>query len=172
MSFFLAEDSGSKNDKSDKSTASDVKISTRTEAMAALARMTPVVDLGPGHRWFEIRNAEDAVIAGYFSQTALSHFYGLEEEREGGHPRRWFFLTKLNEVEKVFAPVALCVAPEGAIIKDRELVADCHTTGFMNSNPYPEYAADIEALSSAIGIALPPNHMGREIEDAPSPKGL
>lgn len=129
--------------------------------------LTIVLDMGADGRWAEILTQEDANQASYLTRTAIQAFYSTEEKREGGHPRRWFVF-----IDDGFAPVGkvcLAVTPDGVELSDHTLIPfGTHTTGNFNTNPYPDYARQIEALSQAIGIEIPPNCMGRPIEPAPS----
>ena len=81
----------------------------------------------------------------------------------GGHPRCWFELVGPDETGNAIGKVSVCVLPEGAETADPEFAADCHTTGFRNKPPYPDHADDVEALSEAVGIDLPPNYQGTPV---------
>lgn len=121
-----------------------------------------------GDRWIEIDSPEAADYAGLLTQTAVGHFYKQEARLEGGaHPRRWFVLSGPDESGKVIGKVSLCVLPEGVETAAPEFVSDCHTTGYQNRPPYPDFADEIEALSEAIGIELPPNYQGRPVAASP-----
>lgn len=137
---------------------------------AAIDNLEPIMSFDDGSFWFEMRTDQEAWLATHLTQTAIFHFYKSEFDAEGGHPRRWFTLVEPTAGNNYIGPVCLCVTPEGARITKR-YVDDCHTTGLMNRNPYPDYAEKIEALSEVILIPLPENHMGRPISayDASEP---
>jgi hypothetical protein len=144
---------------------------SRLQIADHLEKMIPVLDLGGkiSEKWFELTSYEDMEVAGYFTRTAIRHFWEGEELSEGCHLRRWFALLAKNEDGHPYMPVSLCVTPPGIEVKSK-IVADCHTTGFMNKSPYPDFAGQIEALAVHIGIELPPNCMGRPVEIDVAPK--
>ncbi len=123
-----------------------------------------VLTTSTGDQWFEIKSDEAAYTAGHLSRTAIGTFYDMEaKHEEGRHPRRWFILVGKNENGQDIAKVSLCVLPDGVELIARDLVADCHTTGYMNRPVYPDFEEEIEALSNAIEIDLPPNWQGQPI---------
>jgi hypothetical protein len=120
-----------------------------------------VLALSNGSRWVEIDSVDVAVFASHQTQTAVSHFYMKEADLEGGHPRRWFFLQSEDKGDgRRVANVVLCVLPDDQYVKHPDMVANCHTSGRQNKNPYPEFAADIEALADFTCLPIIPNWQG------------
>ena len=134
----------------------------------AVSRLDTVLEVESGDRWIEINSDETARLAAGLTQTAVAHFYFEEERIEGRHPRRWFVLVGPSQDVAVIGKVALFVLPEHETSVDPEVV-DCHITGYMNSNPYPEFAAEIEALAAAIDLPITPNYMGNPVATPPAP---
>jgi hypothetical protein len=130
-----------------------------------------VLELESGDRWAEIETDAGAKYAGGLTQTAIGVFYSLEMKAEGRHPRRWFVLVGPDDTGDIVGKVGLCVLPEGEVVQRPDMVADCHITGRFNRNPYPEFAADIEALAAATDLPITPNHIGEQIAVAPRPQG-
>lgn len=162
MTFFLPETSSDQADQPDFSER--LERLGPVELKSLVEEIDPILSFDDGSFWFEIRNEVDARLSTRFSETAIFHFWRSEMTTEGGHPRRWFTLLEPTEGDRYFSPVCLCVAPEGVVINNRN-IADCHTTGHMNKNPYPDYAEKIAALSEAISIPLPANYMGRPLPE-------
>jgi hypothetical protein len=168
MSFFFPDDKPSQEPIPGTITVSEAKPTLRlssAEIVGHLAQMPVLHQFENGSRWYELNGLADAVVATRLSGTAIAPFYEQEAVIEGGHPRRWFGLLEDNMV----MPVVLCVTPPGVEVKQK-IVEDCHITGRYNSNPYPDYADEIASLSEVIGVDLPPNYMGRPIEEMSGPK--
>jgi hypothetical protein len=136
-----------------------------------IPELNVALELVDGSRWIEIDSYEVACYAATSSQTAISQYYKKEEELEGGHPRRWFFHQGPAVNSRRAVKVALCVLPDGQFVKHPDMVADCHTTGRQNKNPYPEFAEDIEALAEATGLPIVANWQGESLQVAAASVG-
>lgn len=125
-----------------------------------------VLALANGDYWFEIKDGDDARRAGDITGTAIKIYWDHEADREGGeHPRRWFVMVGEDGGREI-GKVCLCVLPPDVETADPGFIpTNCHTTGYQNRPPYPTFAAEISALSTAIGIDLPPNYMGNPIRE-------
>lgn len=130
-----------------------------------------VLELDSGDRWAEIDSDQGAWYAGMLTRTAIGTFYRQEMEAEGRHPRRWFVLVGPEDRGDIIGKVCLCVLPEGEVVELPDMVADCHTTGRSNQNPYPEFDAEIEALAEATGLPITPNYQGQPVTVARGPQG-
>jgi hypothetical protein len=138
-------------------------------AQALMAsQLEPVLALESGDKWVEIENDQVARFAAGVTQTAIAHFYAQEALIEGRHPRRWFVLVGPTETSPIIGKVALCVLPENETTANPDFVADCHTTGYQNANPYPEFEAEIDALAEATNLPITPNYKGRPINNDPT----
>ncbi|MCS4089225.1 hypothetical protein [Rhizobium sp. BK176] len=150
-------------------------ISVQTLGSVVDGMMSPtlktVLELDSGDRWAEIDSDQGARYAGGLTQTAIGVFYEMEQKAEGRHPRRWFVLVGPDDAGVTVGKVCLCVLPEGEVVRNPDMVSDCHTTGRYNRNPYPEFAAEIEALADATDLPIIPNHGGQAIDVAPRPQG-
>lgn len=136
-----------------------------------LSRIEELVPSSGGGSWIEILDDEVAKLAETLSRTAVGTYYKQEFAEEEGHPRRWFFLLENDENQQPVASVSLCVLPEGVEARSN-IGGTCHTTGYMNKNPYPDYAEDIAALASFIENPIPANWMQKPLPeyDATAPK--
>ncbi|MBY3433643.1 hypothetical protein HFN89_05720 [Rhizobium laguerreae] len=134
----------------------------------AVNRLNAVIEFESGDRWIEIEDDVTARLAAGLTQTAVGHFYHEEERLEGRHPRRWFVLVGPSEDLPVVGKVALFVLPPHETSVDPEVV-DCHITGYRNGNPYPEFAAEIEALAAATDLPITHNYMGDPVVAPPAP---
>ncbi|MCV9964833.1 hypothetical protein OIU34_23350 [Pararhizobium sp. BT-229] len=138
------------------------------EVMSPMLRT--VLELESGDRWIEIDSDVSARYVGNLTRTAIGLFYHQEGTLEGRHPRRWFALVGKDDAGETVGKVGLCVLPENESTLHPDFVAECHITGHANSNPYPEFAAEIEALADVTELPITPNYQGRPIVDTPPPR--
>jgi hypothetical protein len=142
----------------------------KVRRLADIADLKTVLELDSGDRWIEIDSDAAAGTCGVLTQTAIERFYLQEAKLEGGHPRRWFALVGPADTGAVIGKVCLCVLPEGVESADPNWIATCHTTGYRNLSPYPEFAQEIEELAIHTDLTLEPNCMGRPYTPDAAPK--
>lgn len=138
--------------------------------------LLPVIDNDPvcitdQGVWVDVDSNEKAMIAGYLSRTAVSHFYQQAQHETGTPENGLRFLMLLSPTEqdgrkKISTPCLLAAYPnagvENALISPRG-----HVTGYRNEDCYTTFEASIDALKEATGLIIEPNHMGSPLEPEP-----
>jgi hypothetical protein len=137
-----------------------------TPADLAEAEFLVVAELASGGRWVELTELKHAYLAQALSQTAVGGYMKAEYDHVGGKPpfpHRWFMLLAADAVPPR-ADVVICL-PGEAFLEKALYKRPVHIVAYRNHNAYPKYENEIEELSRAIGIDIPPNYHGSDLTD-------
>ncbi len=132
----------------------------------AAAGLHSALRVSPTSYWTEMRMVDQAMLVGRIGGTTFGEHFRGEFERAGAHamPHRWFALIDENDGRPV-ARVSMCV-PSGHAMDGGAYRRAYYVTGLANANPYPDFKHQIDEFGKVLGLRIPPNWMGRQIDHA------
>lgn len=109
--------------------------------------MKPIVE-SDGKQWFQIETQEEADEEGRLAEHAVGMYFSADAKR--GTASRYYTLRSGD------SPLVTVRIPDPGQEGVNPWLLTSIAVAPRNADPYPDNAAAIEALSEAIGVALPP----------------